>query len=130
MPHDVPFNPQLRLATVLRWCGSLGGLVGIGLMLLPATTQWGWVNRLPRLPWIGRIVGEIIHGVKLYQSRPGTVLKALGLTVIGHGGLITAFYFCARWLQKPWIPSFTAHFYFVPIAETFSALIPTPGGVG
>jgi hypothetical protein len=76
------------------------------------------------------MIGELIHGVRLYQSKPGAVFAALGLSLIGHVGLITGFYFCARWMQQPWIPDLPGHFYFMPTAELFSALIPTPGGMG
>ncbi len=130
LPHDIPDNPKLEIATALLWGGTLAGLAGLALMLLPATTRWGWVNRLPNLPFVGRIIGELLHGVKLYQSKPKTVFAALGLSLIGHAGLITGFYFCALWMQQAWIPDLTAHFYFMPNAELFGVLIPTPGGMG
>ncbi len=130
LPHDIPPNPKLELATALLWGGALAGLTGLALLLFPATTRWGWVNWLPNLPLVGRIVGELLHGVKLYQSKPKIVLAALGLSLVGHAGLITGFYFCALWMQQPWIPDLTTHFYFMPNAELFGVLIPTPGGVG
>jgi uncharacterized membrane protein YbhN (UPF0104 family) len=132
LPHDFPDSPEVAANTALLWIGSLAGLAGLGFMLLPATTRWGWVNRLPRLPLIGHIIGELIHGVQLYQSRPWAVLAALGLSVLGHAGLITGFYFCALWLRQPdtWIPTLTAHFYFMPNAELFGVVSMVPGGVG
>jgi len=130
MPQQVPDNPELRLTTALLLGGSLAGLIGLVLMLLPATTRWKWVNRLEHIPRIGKMFGELIHGVRLYQSKPGAVFGALGLSLIGHMGLITGFYFCALWMQQPWIPDLPGHFYFMPTAELFSALIPTPGGMG
>ncbi|HEY2252358.1 MAG TPA: lysylphosphatidylglycerol synthase transmembrane domain-containing protein [Planctomycetaceae bacterium] len=130
LPQQVPDNPQLRLTTALLLGGSLAGLIGLVLMLLPATTRWKWVNRLPNIPRVGKMIGELIHGVRLYQSKPGAVFAALGLSLIGHVGLITGFYFCALWMQQPWIPDLPGHFYFMPTAELFSALIPTPGGMG
>jgi uncharacterized membrane protein YbhN (UPF0104 family) len=130
LPHDIPDNPKLKLATALLWGGTLAGWAGLALLLFPATTRWGWVNRLPRLPLVGRIAGELLHGVKLYQSKPKVVLAALGLSLIGHAGLITGFYFCALWMQQRWIPDLITHFYFMPNAELFGVLIPTPGGMG
>src|SRR5262249_30025667 len=53
LPREIPDNPQLNLATALLWIGTLGGLAGLALMLFPATTRWGWVNRLSRLPVVG-----------------------------------------------------------------------------
>jgi hypothetical protein len=130
LPHDIPDNPKLELATALLWCGTLGGLFGLALMLFPATTRWGWVNRLPNLRFVGKIFGELLNGVKLYQSKPNVVLSAMGLSLLGHAGLISGFYFCALWMQQPWIPDLTSHFYFMPNAELFGVLIPTPGGLG
>jgi uncharacterized protein (TIRG00374 family) len=128
LPQQVPTNPQLRMTTALLLCGSLGGLFGLVVMLVPATTRW--VARLEKLPKVGKLIGELIHGVKLYQSNPAAVFAALALSLIGHLGLITGFYFCALWMRQPWVPDLTSHFYFMPTAELFSVLIPTPGGVG
>jgi uncharacterized membrane protein YbhN (UPF0104 family) len=130
LPQQGPPNPELRTTTLLLLCGSLGGLTGLVLMLLPATTRWKWVNRLPQIPLVGKMIGELIHGIKLYQSKPAAVFGALGLSLIGHAGLITGFYFCALWMQQPWIPDLAGHFYFMPTAELFSALMPTPAGMG
>ena len=130
LPHHFHESRELQVNTVLLWLGSSAGLVGLALMLIPATTRWGWVNRLPRLPGVGHIVGELIHGVKLYQSKPFKVLAALGLSLVGHAGLITGFYFCALWMQRPWVPDLTAHFVFMPNAELIGVLGMTPGGVG
>jgi uncharacterized membrane protein YbhN (UPF0104 family) len=130
LPNDMPHNPKLEVATALLWGGTVAGLAGLAFMLLPATTRWRWVNRLPNLPFVGRIVGELLHGVKLYQSKPKIVLAALGLSLVGHAGLITGFYFCALWMQQRWVPDLIAHFYFMPNAELFGVLIPTPGGMG
>jgi len=130
LPNEIPHNPKLELATSLLWAGTLGGLAGLVVLLFPATTKWGWVNRLPNLRFVGKILGELLHGVKLYQSKPKVVLAAMGLSLLGHAGLITGFYLCARWMRQPWIPDLTSHFYFMPNAELFGVLIPTPGGVG
>ncbi len=130
IPHDFPDSTEVKANTALLWFGTLAGLAGLVLMLIPATTRWGWVNRLPRLPIVGHIVGELIHGVKLYQSQPLTVFAALGLSLIGHAGLITGFFFCALWMKQPWIPDLTSHFCFMPNAELVGVLGMTPGGVG
>jgi glycosyltransferase 2 family protein len=129
-PIDVPDDPKLKLCTLLLWAGSIGGLTGVGLMLFPATTRWRWVNALRRLPVVGHLLGELIEGVKLYQTQPGVLLKALALSIVGHAGLISGFYCCALWMRQPWIPDLATHFYFMPNAELFGVLIPLPGGVG
>jgi len=54
----------------------------------------------------------------------------MGMSLLGHAGLICGFYFCALWLQQAWVPDLTSHFYFMPNAELFGVLVPTPGGLG
>jgi uncharacterized membrane protein YbhN (UPF0104 family) len=130
LPHDFSDSPEVQANTLVLWGGTLAGLAGVGFLLLPAPTQWGWVQRLPNLPVVGHIIGELIHGVKLYQSQPQTLLAALGLSLIGHLGLITGFYFCAQCMQQPWIPTLTAHYYFMPNAELFGVVSMTPAGIG
>lgn len=130
LPHDFPDSPEVQANTLILWGGTLAGLTGLGFLLLPATTRWGWVQRLPNLPIVGHIIGELIHGVRLYQSQPLTLIAALGLSLVGHAGLITGFYFCAQCMQQPWIPNLTAHFYFMPNAELFGVLSMTPAGIG
>ncbi len=130
LPNDIPHSRELEVVTALLWIGTVAGLAGLTVLLVPATTRWGWVNRLANLRFVGKILGELVHGVKLYQTKPKVVLTAMGLSLLGHAGLITGFYFCALWMRQPWIPDLVSHFYFMPNAELFSTLIPTPGGVG
>jgi uncharacterized membrane protein YbhN (UPF0104 family) len=129
-PIVVPDDPKLKLCTLLLWVGAAGGLVGVGLLLLPAVTRWKWVSALTRLPVVGHLVSELLHGAKLYQAQPNVLVKALALSVAGHAGLISGFYCCALWMRQPWIPDLATHFYFMPNAELFGVIIPAPGGVG
>lgn len=130
LPHDFPDSPEVQANTALLWVGTLGGVIGLGIMLLPATTSWKWVQRLQNLPLVGRPVSELLSGVKVYQSKPMAVFAALGLSLIGHAGLITGFYCCAQWVDLLWIPDLTAHFYFMPNAELFGVVSMTPAGIG
>jgi uncharacterized membrane protein YbhN (UPF0104 family) len=130
VPHDFPESPAVKANTTLLWIGSVGGLAAVGLMLHPATTAWGWVNRLARLPLVGGVLGDLLEGMKLYQSRPWAVLGALGMALVNNSGTITALYCCARAMQAPWAPGLVAHFYFRPSADLFGAASMIPGGVG
>lgn len=130
MPIEIPDTSALKAATALLWVGTTAGLAGLGFMLLPATTRWGWVNRLGNMRYVGRILDELIHGVRLYQSKPGVLLAALAISLVGHMGLIGGFYCCALWMHQPWVPDLTTHFYFMPNAELFGTLLPVPGGIG
>lgn len=122
-------TPELRMVAALLWLGTLGGFAGLALMLHPAPATWGWVNRLIHLPYVGHAIGDLLHGVALYQTQRTAVGWAVLISVFGHAGLICGFYCCALALQ-PWAPDLGMHFYFMPIAELFSVLIPLPGGVG
>jgi uncharacterized membrane protein YbhN (UPF0104 family) len=130
VPHDFPESPAVKANTTLLWIGSVGGLAGVGLMLLPATTNWGWVPRLPRLPIVGPVLGDLIEGVKQYQSKPWAVLAALGMALVNNSGTIIGLYCCARAMQPAWVPDLAANFYFRPSAELFGAASMIPGGVG
>jgi uncharacterized membrane protein YbhN (UPF0104 family) len=130
VPHDFPESAPVKANTAQLWIGSAGGLAGVGLMLLPATTGWSWVGRLPRLPLVGPLLGDLIEGVKQYQSKPWTVLSALALALVNNSGTIMGLYCCARAMQAPWAPGLAAHFYFKPSADLFGAASMIPGGVG
>lgn len=129
-PRELPESPELQTATALLWIGSLCGLVGLALLLHPATTKWRWVNRLTHASYVGKHIADLLHGVGLYQSQRGVVTGAMLLSIVGHGGLITGFYLCALSMQQPGVPDLGTHFYFMPNAELFGVLIPVPGGVG
>jgi glycosyltransferase 2 family protein len=131
LPLAIPESDALKFATAVLWVGTLGGFVGLGLLLYPGSTRWKWVNRLERIPRVGHMLGELIHGVALYQSRPRVIAQALALSLAGHLGLIAGFYFCALWMQQPWIPDFAMHLYFMPNAELSGVLVFfAPGGAG
>jgi uncharacterized protein (TIRG00374 family) len=125
----LPNIPELRITTALLWIGTIAGLIGLGVLLTPAITHHRWVRAIEGWRFVGKPFGEMLHGVELYQSRRGVLLAALGLSLAGHLGLIGGFYLGACALQ-PVVPSLLTHFYFMPIAELFSVLIPTPGGIG
>ncbi len=130
IPHDFPDTPQVQAMSTLLRVGALAGLAGLTFLLIPATTRWSGVQRLTNLPLVGRIVGELLRGVTLYQSKPWTLLTALALSLAGHAGLIGGFYCCAQWMNQPWTPDLTAHFYFMPSAELVAALGLVPAGIG
>src|SRR5262245_22214023 len=130
VPHDFPESAAVKANTSLLWVGSIGGLASVCLLRRPATSEWGVVARLARLPLAGPVLGEWIDGVKLYQSRPRPVLAALGMALVNNSGTITGLYCCARAMQPSWAPDLAAHFYFRPTADLFGAASMIPGGVG
>ena len=121
----------LRAVVVALWGGSLAGLIGLGMMLHPAVPRSRWLNRLVHLRYVGRAIGDLINGVLLYQTKRRVLLVAVGISVVGHFGMLSCFYFCAQALQ--WgdaAPGYWAHLLLIPIAELAGVVVPLPGGVG
>jgi hypothetical protein len=125
----LPEGSRANLIVGLLWGGALSGLTGIGVMLIPGVTRWRIVQSVTRLPVVGKTLGELIHGVGLYQSRPMVLVGSVLLGLVSHGALISGFYFGARSVA-PWTPDLGQHFVFMPIAETFATLVLLPGSMG
>jgi uncharacterized membrane protein YbhN (UPF0104 family) len=53
----------------------------------------------------------------------------VGIGLVSHALLIIGFY-CGGRAVEPWVADLSQHFLFMPIAETFATLVPTPGGLG
>lgn len=122
---------ELKAIVGLLAFGSAAGLVGLGLMMIPAVTQsrvWSW---LARLPVVGRLVMELVEGVRLYQTQRHVLFLALGISLIGHFGTISSFYFSARAISGDrFLPTYGQHLFFIPAAELAGIVPLTPGGVG
>ena len=122
---------ELQAIVALLAGGSLAGLLGLTLLMIPAVMRlrvWQW---LVRLPVVGKLLGEVIADVQLYHRRRGVLVAALGLSLIGHFGTITSFYFSAQAVGGgTFVPSYLSHLFFVPAAELLGIIPLTPGGVG
>jgi uncharacterized membrane protein YbhN (UPF0104 family) len=98
------------------------------MLLFPAITHSRWIAWATDLPLVGRIFHQLLDGLSLYQKRPGVLLGATLMAVIGHCMMIAALYCCALGLGG-WAPSLASHLYLTPAAEIIG-LIPTPSGIG
>ncbi|MCH8830032.1 MAG: flippase-like domain-containing protein, partial [Planctomycetes bacterium] len=120
--------------TTVAWIvrvGSVVGLIGLLVMLHPATPKSRWLNRLVHVKKIGPVCGDFIHAIGLYQSKARILWLAVGISIVGHFGMLSSFYFCALALNAPEaIPDYAAHMLFMPAAEVISMLPIVPGGVG
>ena len=113
------------------WGGSLAGLTGLVVMLHPATPKSWWLRLLQRLPKIGMIVTDVATAISMYQSRRRVVALTLTLSVFGHFGIISSFYFCARAIAPvDDVPNYATHLLLIPLAEIVGVIVPTPGGIG
>ncbi len=113
------------------WGGSLAGLAGLVVMLHPATPGSWWLRWLQKLPKIGGIVTDVSTAISMYQSRRRIVALTMVLSVFGHFGIISSFYFCARAIAPAIdVPSYATHLLLIPLAEIVGVIVPTPGGLG
>ena len=124
-------NNVLASIAAFLWTGAAVGTVGLLVMLHPATPRSRWLNRLVHLKFVGRAIGELIQAIVLYQSKRKVVLLALTMSIFGHLGMLSSFYFCSRALRLDEIaPDYTTHLLIVPAAEVGASFVPLPGGVG
>lgn len=127
--NGLPTDGNKRTIVASLLGGSVAGLIGLLLMMSPKFTRSKLVSWLTHLPVVGRMAGEVIHDVELYQSKPKVIINSMLLSILGHAGLIGGFY-CGALAVVTWAPTLAQHFSFMPIAELFSVLIPVPGGIG
>ena len=122
---------EMQTTAAIYWFGSLAGLLGISLLLVPAVVRFSWLKNLVRLPVVGRLFSEVINAVLLYQSRKRILVLSLAVSVIGHFGMLSAFYFCGRAVSPlAECPGYISHLQFVPAAELAGVVVPLPGGIG
>ena len=119
------------LIVKVLWGGSLAGLTGLAVMLHQATPNSWWMKLLIRIPKAGRIISDLEDGISLYQQRRMIVALTVVLSVIGHFGIISSFYCCARAVATAAeTPSYVTHLLLIPLAEIVGVIVPLPGGVG
>lgn len=128
---EIRERAELKAVVLLLVTGSAAGLIGLTLMLIPAVTRsraWQW---FAQLPVVGHMISELVEGVRLYQTRRHVLFVALGISLIGHAGTISSFYFSAKAISGgSFLPSYLQHLFFIPAAELAGIVPLTPGGVG
>lgn len=124
-------NRYVRIIVAVLCGGSVAGVIGLGAMLHPAVPRSRWLARLVRIPKIGAVFGSLTNAIVLYQNRRGVVLASVIVSIIGHFGMLSSFYFCAQALQLGIAaPGYWAHLLLIPGAELAAVALPLPGGVG
>ncbi len=128
---EIRERAELKAVVGLLVIGSAAGLVGLTLMLIPAVTRSQAWRHLARLPVVGHMIAELVEGVRLYQSQQRVLFVALGVSIVGHFGTISSFYFSAKAISgESFVPGFAQHLFFIPAAELAGIVPLTPGGVG
>ncbi len=124
-------NQKIGLMIAVLWAGAACGAGGLLLLMHPAVPRWGWIQALTRVRYVGRQFGDVMNGVVLYQSRRNVLLVCMGISIVGHVGMLSSFYFCALALQTGnAAPGYWMHLMLIPGAELASVFVPLPGGVG
>ncbi len=122
---------RLSEITALMWGSCIVGLIGLVVMLHPATPNSWWLQLLQKLPKIGGIVTDVATAISMYQSRRRVVALTMVISIFGHFGIISSFYFCARAIAPlADVPSYVTHLLLIPPAEIVGVFVPTPGGLG
>jgi uncharacterized membrane protein YbhN (UPF0104 family) len=119
----------------------VGALITVGVTLaiwllmglLPDERAERFAGRLQRLRFVGGPASGMWRSACTYRRRQGSVALVMGISWVGHVGVVLAFYCCANALWSPEmgaVPTLTQHFLLVPIGLVMQAIIPTPGGAG
>ena len=75
--------------------------------------------------------GGVVNAVLLYQSRRRVLVFCVIISIAGHFGMLSGFYFCSRAVQAgPAAPGYWGHFLLIPGAEVGAVFIPVPAGFG
>lgn len=137
LPIGTQPGPEMAWAVRVLWGGTVAGLIGITLLLIPAVTRSRLMSWITTWPAVGRIAKELIDSISLYQGRPSAIIAAGVLSLFGHVGFLSSFYLCALSLHGSLgadtgqaIPGYIDHLVGLPLPEALSAAVPTPAGIG
>ena len=124
-------NGVVRTCVALLWGGSAGGMLGLIVMLHPAFPRSRILRRLVRLPKVGRLIGGLVNAVLLYQQRRAVLVATVLISIVGHFGTLSSFYYCALAINAGnAAPGYWTQLLLIPIAELFAFIVPVPGGIG
>lgn len=124
-------SAELKAVCGFLWIGAIGGAIGIWLSMHPAILRSRFVQFFTRIKKIGHIVEELIVTLEQYRGNTGSLFFVLFLSLVGHFGMLSCFYFCSLSMGQEGIaPGFWMHLVIIPGAELAGVLIPTPGGIG
>jgi glycosyltransferase 2 family protein len=124
-------NADVRMCLVLLWLGTIGGIVGLVVMLHPAFPRSRIFQRLIAIPKVGHVIGSLVNAVLLYQQRRTIVVLTVLISIVGHFGTLSSFYFCGLAINAGGaVPGYWTQLLLIPIAELFAFVFPSPGGIG
>jgi glycosyltransferase 2 family protein len=133
-PHGILDNTTLHKIVLVGFGCIVGSTVAGAVWLwLPARAE-KVADILDRHGKIGHSFAELWRAMWMYRRQWRWVVATIALSVIGHVGFASAFYFAAQTFADPGsmdqIPTFVQHLLIVPVGLTVAALFPAPGGLG
>ncbi len=124
-------QPVVQTYLIVLWAGTFGGIIGLAVLLHPAVPRSALMRRLVGLPKVGTLIGSLVNSVLLYQSRGRVLVFCVLISVVGHIGMLSGFYFCALAVKAgPAAPGYWEHLLLIPGAELAAVFIPVPGAIG
>jgi len=130
-PPALLAHPVVKTYLAVLWIGTVGGAVGLLVLLHPAVPRSGLMRRLVRLPRVGPMIAGVVNAVLLYQSRRRVLVFCVIISIVGHFGMLSGFYFCSRAVQAgAAAPGYWGHLLLIPGAEVGAVFIPVPAGLG
>jgi len=131
MDRQLLQDRKMWTCVVLLWVGTIGGVLGLAIMLHPAVPRSRLLARLIQLPKVGHMIYEVVNAVLLYQQRRAILVLTVVLSIVGHFWLLSSFYLCALAINAGNVaPGYWMHLLLIPIVELFAVILPVPGGVG
>jgi uncharacterized protein (TIRG00374 family) len=130
-PRALLDHPMIRVYVAVLWTGTIGGIIGLAILLHPAVPRSRLMQRLVRIRKIGPTIGGLVNAVLLYQARGRVLVFAVLISIVGHFGMLSGFYFCSQAVQAgAATPGYWAHLLLIPGAEVGAVFIPVPAGLG
>jgi uncharacterized protein (TIRG00374 family) len=130
-PAQVLAHPVVKTYLAVLWIGTVGGVIGLIVLLLPAVPRSAWMRRLVGLPKVGPMIGALVNAVLLYQSRARVLVFCVIISIVGHFGMLSGFYFCSQAVQAgAAAPGYWGHLLLIPGAEVGAVFVPVPAGLG
>ena len=124
-------DPTVKFFQKVLFIGSIGGTLALALALHPALLKWRMLQRLIELPKVGKMIAGMINAVRLYQARGRVLVLTVLISIVGHFGMLSSFYFCSQGIEAgKAAPGYWANLMLIPGAELAAVVIPLPGGMG
>ena len=136
LPTSVVMRPELKIVVAGLWAGTAGSAAALAVLMTPALTHSRPVLWMAGWSRVGRFVQGFLDIAALYQSRRRSIALAILLSLFGHVGILSSFYLAALGLHGSQlaegrvIPDYAGHLLYIPAAEIFAVMFPTPGGLG